>query len=291
MPTLPSTTALNMFLQAARHGSFAEAAASLNVTQAAVSKQVATLERRLGGALFERGHRSIALTEAGRRYLGVAERVIALLESGRGEVVEAAAHEVLTIEVDYEFLNFFLVPRLPRLRAALPGVSLRFVPELLAPRRGGAACDMAITYGHPGERGAKPERLTSFTVFAVGAPALLAGVSAPLVELPLLHDLDTFWWEAVMTAEAVTRTDPPIVLGHGALAIHAAIAGKGLAVGDDLLCADALMAGALVPVGSARFPGRADYWLTGIGTAPERAVEAEFRAVLLNEVAERPAIA
>ncbi|MEM6899197.1 MAG: LysR family transcriptional regulator [Pseudomonadota bacterium] len=276
-----------MFLQAARHGSFAEAAASLHVTQAAVSKQVATLEHRLGAALFERGHRSITLTEAGRRYLCVAEGVIALLESGQSEAVQAAAHETLTVEVDYEFLNFFLSPRLPRLRAALPGIGLRFVPEMLAPRRGGAVCDMAIIYGHPGERGAKPERLTGFTVFAVGAPSFLDGASAPLAELPLLHDLDTFWWEAVLKAEGITRSDPPVILGHGALAIHAAVAGKGLAVGDDLLCAEALMAGALVPVGTARFPGRADYWLTSVGKAPERAVEREFRAWLFGEVAQR----
>lgn len=288
MRPLPSTTGLRMFLEAARRGSFAEAAATLGVTQAAVGKQVAVLEARLGAPLFERGHRSIALTEAGRRYAPVAERVIALLDAGRAEAVEAAGRETLTVEVDYEFLTFFLTPRLARLRAALPGVGLRFVPDLLTPRRSGPGCDLAITYGHPGERGAKTERLRGFTVFAVGAPALLEGVAAPLAALPLVHDLDTSWWEAILAAEGVVRADPPVVLGHGAVAIRAAINGLGLAVGDDFLCADALAAGALVAVGDARFPGRADYWLARRASSPERDAARAFRAWLLDEVGARP---
>lgn len=287
MSPLPSTTALRMFLEAARRGSFAEAGAALNVTQAAVSKQVAALENRLGAPLFERGHRSIALTEAGRRYAPVAEKVIALLDAGRAEAVEAAARETLTVEVDYEFLAFFLMPRLARLRATLPGVGLRFVPDLLTPRRSGPGCDLAITYGHPGERWARADRLCGFTVFAVGRPALVEAATAPLAGLPLVHDLDTSWWEAILGAEGVVRTDPPVVLGHGAVAIRAAIDGVGLAVGDDLLCADALASGALVPVGVARFPGRADYWLARRTSGPERDIERAFQAWLLEELRER----
>jgi DNA-binding transcriptional LysR family regulator len=53
-----------------------------------------------------------------------------------------------------------------------------------------------------------------------------------------------------------------VVMGYGALAIHAAMAGKGLAVGDSLLCHDALRSGDIVRVGTHTFPGREDYWIS-----------------------------
>jgi LysR family glycine cleavage system transcriptional activator len=57
--------ALRAFVLAARHCSFKQAAAVLSVTPAAVSQQVATLERHLGQTLFKRLNRAIILTAAG----------------------------------------------------------------------------------------------------------------------------------------------------------------------------------------------------------------------------------
>ena len=55
-----------MFIEAAERASFAAAAEALNVTQAAVSKQMAGLEANLSTVLFERAHRSVTVTAAGR---------------------------------------------------------------------------------------------------------------------------------------------------------------------------------------------------------------------------------
>ena len=57
---------LHTFEAAARHLSFTRAGDELSLSQSAVSRQVQQLEESVGAALFERRHRALALTEAGR---------------------------------------------------------------------------------------------------------------------------------------------------------------------------------------------------------------------------------
>lgn len=71
---LPPLNALRAFEAAGRHLSFKLAAHELHVTPAAVGQQVKALEARLGVQLFERLHKQLILTAAGRAYLpGVSE--------------------------------------------------------------------------------------------------------------------------------------------------------------------------------------------------------------------------
>ena len=71
---LPPLNALRAFEAAARHLSFKLAAHELHVTPAAVGQQVKALEARLGVQLFDRLHKQLILTVAGRAYLpGVSE--------------------------------------------------------------------------------------------------------------------------------------------------------------------------------------------------------------------------
>lgn len=61
--------AVRTFVAAAGAGQFSEAAAGLSVTQQAVSKRIATLEKELGVLLFTRTARGAQLTAAGERFL------------------------------------------------------------------------------------------------------------------------------------------------------------------------------------------------------------------------------
>ena len=65
MPRIPSLDALRIFVVAARHLSFTEAAAELNLTQSAVSHRIKALEAELGVPLFARLTRRLELTPAG----------------------------------------------------------------------------------------------------------------------------------------------------------------------------------------------------------------------------------
>ena len=62
---LPSLSSLRAFAAVAETGSYSTAGAQLNVTQAAVSQQVKSLETRLGISLVVRVGRGITLTTEG----------------------------------------------------------------------------------------------------------------------------------------------------------------------------------------------------------------------------------
>lgn len=69
---------LSSFLTVAKTLSFTRAAQELNYSQSTVTAQIQTLERELGGPLFERLGKRVALTESGRRLVRYAERLVSL---------------------------------------------------------------------------------------------------------------------------------------------------------------------------------------------------------------------
>jgi DNA-binding transcriptional LysR family regulator len=68
--------AMKIFRAVAERGGFSAAAASLGLSKASVSKQVAALEDRLGARLFNRTTRKLSLTEVGQGYLDRASRIL-----------------------------------------------------------------------------------------------------------------------------------------------------------------------------------------------------------------------
>src|SRR5919202_4108134 len=74
------TEALRSFVRAAELGQFQHAADELGVTQQAVSKRIATLERELGVRLFVRTARGVELTLDGQAFLPHARSAVAAVE-------------------------------------------------------------------------------------------------------------------------------------------------------------------------------------------------------------------
>lgn len=77
------TPDLAAFVSVAETASFSKAAEGLHLTQSAVSRRIASLEKRLEARLFDRVGRSVALTEAGRALLPRARRILADLDDTR----------------------------------------------------------------------------------------------------------------------------------------------------------------------------------------------------------------
>lgn len=73
-----NTTQLECFVQVAQNLSFRRAAEELHLSQPTVSKQVASLEDELGGSLFIRTTREVALTELGESFLRDAREILRL---------------------------------------------------------------------------------------------------------------------------------------------------------------------------------------------------------------------
>src|SRR3979409_2139721 len=119
METLPN---LESFVRSAETGGFSAAARRLALTPAAVSRNVATLERNLDVRLFQRSTRKLTLTEAGERFLhairaGVEDlqAAIASVATDRGEPAG-----VLKVSMGLTFGVDYIMPLLPEFLSRNP---------------------------------------------------------------------------------------------------------------------------------------------------------------------------
>jgi DNA-binding transcriptional LysR family regulator len=77
---------LRLLREFAERGTIAATAAALGYTPSAVSQQLAALEREAGAALLDRSARSAELTDAGRRLVGHAGEILALIEAAEADL-------------------------------------------------------------------------------------------------------------------------------------------------------------------------------------------------------------
>jgi len=80
---------LRMFQTIVRCGGFTPAQAHLNISQSAISTQMAQLEARLDCRLCERGRGTFELTEEGKAVVEASEKLFAALEDFRTDVASA----------------------------------------------------------------------------------------------------------------------------------------------------------------------------------------------------------
>jgi DNA-binding transcriptional LysR family regulator len=121
METLAS---IESFVRSAETGSFSAAARMLGLTPAAVSKNVATLERQLNTRLFQRSTRRLSLTEAGESFLA---EVGAGLESVQMALANASRNEgkpsgTLKVSMAFAFGQRYLLPLMKRFLAEYPSI-------------------------------------------------------------------------------------------------------------------------------------------------------------------------
>src|SRR5579859_2695158 len=81
---------LEHFVAVAEERSFTRAAARLHLVQSTLSVSIKSLERELGGRLFDRTTHRVTLTDAGQALLAEARNALAAVDAARDAV--AAAH-------------------------------------------------------------------------------------------------------------------------------------------------------------------------------------------------------
>jgi len=120
---------LTTFRTIAFVGSFSQAAGLMGYAQSTVSEHIRLLEIELGASLFKRsGSKRIALTAAGERLLGYAEKMSNLEDEIRSEVNQPSdSHGSLSIRIPETVSIHFLPPLLPRFHRIYPGVNLGFM--------------------------------------------------------------------------------------------------------------------------------------------------------------------
>jgi DNA-binding transcriptional LysR family regulator len=117
---------LDQVVTIVRRGGFTRAAATLHLSQPAVSRRLDLLERELGRPLFDRTRGGAQLTEAGRAFLPHAETLLASMRDGVEAVraLERSDRGTVTVALVGTLANTVLTGRLQRFRDAHRQVKL-----------------------------------------------------------------------------------------------------------------------------------------------------------------------
>ncbi|MGE7472491.1 LysR substrate-binding domain-containing protein [Bosea sp. NPDC003192] len=180
---------LESFARSAELGSFSEAARRLSLTPAAVSRNVAMLERNLGVRLFQRSTRRLTLTEAGERFRQAIGGNLEALQAAIAEAASGAAEPAGTLKVSLSptFGTTHILPLLPDLLARYP----RLRPEWHFENRQvdlvAEGYDAAIGGGFDLAPGIIARALAPAHIVAVASPAYMAGRTAPVDPAGLGH--------------------------------------------------------------------------------------------------------
>ncbi|WP_281493932.1 LysR family transcriptional regulator [Jannaschia sp. S6380] len=233
-PDLP-LNALRALEAAARLGGFAPAAAELGVAPNAVTAHVKALEERLGLPLFHRHPRGVQLTEAGRRALPALTAAFDALDQAKTHLRHEAAPPRLSVAALPAVAQLWLRPRLARLQAAIPGLSVSITAMEAPPAPKRSPQDIAIFIG-PGGRD---------HIVPVAAPD--AGQGPRLGDGSWADD----WahWQAGAGGVALPGSGAGPVHSLYALAVDDALQGAGVLMGRLSLIAGHLRAGRLAELG------------------------------------------
>ncbi len=272
-----------MFVEAAHAESFVRAAEVLNITQAAVSKQIKNLEEIIGAPLFERRHRQVLLTDRGAAYLPVAEGILRDLAIATELAGAQPTYAELSIEIDHELLTYWMLPRMQQLRRHFPGCHFQFNAPQMNARRPNRYTDLAIVYGRPTFPGLAVEDFLDYVAFPVCSPALVKNNRRnpgweDLKEHTLLHDYSKSWWDETLKRLriSVKPSDPEILLGQPTVCVTAAAQGLGIAIGDDVTCREMLDDGTLVRVTDVILPGRESFYIVTQPDSPTSSLADAF---------------
>jgi DNA-binding transcriptional LysR family regulator len=167
---------LESFVRSAETGSFSAAARVLALTPAAVSRNVAILERNIGVRLFQRSTRKLSLTEAGERFLTsiggnleALQTAISAVSSDQGEPTG-----VLKVSLAPTFGIDHVLPLLPAFLARYPLIRPEWHFENRPVDLIAEGYDAAIGGGFKLTPGVVSRTLAAAHVVAVASPTNLA---------------------------------------------------------------------------------------------------------------------
>ncbi|AIL60668.1 LysR family transcriptional regulator [Pseudomonas alkylphenolica] len=177
-------SSIECFVRSAEVGSFAEAARRLSLTPAAVGKNVARLEARLGVRLFQRSTRRLTLTEAGQRFLGEVASSFQTIQHAVANLASAEGQPAGTLKVSMGtvFGRLYIVPLLAEFLQRYPAISPDWHFDNRQVDLIGQGFDAAIGGGFDLPQGVVARKLTPAHRILVAAPAFLE--CHPLIQQP-----------------------------------------------------------------------------------------------------------
>lgn len=289
--------ALRAFEAAARHASLTKAAAELHVTPGALSHLVRGLEAQFGVALFERGVRSIALSEDGRAlYPGLRAAFIQI-----GDAVDTIRQRqggrTLVASTPPGFTAKWLAPRLYRFSLAHPDLDVRVSSSASLADFRADGIDLAVRMipcPTMPTRQLAADHLIGVRALPVCSPRLLQKrhVRAPvdlLETAPLIHDeswsaLPTWAHWAEKAGVSLSDASRGLRFTSADHALDAVGEGAGVLLTLDVLAYDDLRSGRLIaPFGPALETGGA-YHVVSLSSRRDQPSIRAFREWIMQEM-------
>lgn len=296
---LPRLDYLVAFEVAAELESFAAAARVLNVSETAVSRKIRLLELHYNCQLFVRGHRSVDLTDQGRKLLGGVTPALKALERVSLGLLSEQTRGTVRLAATNSVASLWLMPRLRDFRQDNRNITISLLSSDLDSECLAEDVGLTILRGEGEWPGYEARLLFGETVFPVCAPGYLdthghipdvaALTRHALIEVSNNH---TEWlnWPTWLAQKDVDpdRIPRSTLVNTYPLAIQAAVDGLGVALGWGHLVDRHIRSGALVrPLNRAHVRTRSGYYLLRRKDAPrhpERDIVADW---LIEESAAR----
>lgn len=288
---LPKLSNILAFETAAKTGSLASAADTLCITPAAVSQQIRQLEEHLGVKLFVRSKSGVELTEPGISYLAFAQEAFETLRVAQQNMAQYQGDHTLTITALPALASRWLMPRLYQWMDKHPEIDLRIQATHSLTDFNTNPTDFYLSFGD--EHYPQQDKIELFrdSVIPVCSPELLKSPLSlenpeQLFDYPMIH-VDwgrdgrflPDWSEWLLAANSTTRPpNPGPSFNLSAMAIDAAVAGRGILLGQQSLIREELKQGKLIALSSLALPLNKSYFLI----YPKRILDKPKAQELLN---------
>jgi DNA-binding transcriptional LysR family regulator len=255
--------AMRVFLRVAESGSFGAAAASLDRSNAVISRYVALLESHLDARLVNRTTRCLSLTEAGRAYADGCRALLAQLDQIESGVGRAARepHGTLKLVASASFSLDNLTPLLHAYRASYPQVRLHLTLSHRPVDLVEDGYDAGIVVPHLVSSGSLVSRpLLTIAAVTVATPEYLARHGTPALPAALVDHAfiapssevrGNNWTFVGPSGEHKLTLEPVYATNNLQMIRQAVLASMGIAVLPSNLVASAIGCGALQRL----FPG------------------------------------
>jgi len=267
---IPPLNSLRAFVSAAKHESFTKAASELNVTQGAVSKQMAILEDHLGLNLFERKHQSLFLTKSAKKYAQSIASALKIIEQATIKLAKKSDKEMINISILPSLSNQWLMPRLEGFKSLYPDYKINIqIGDSRVDFDKREDTDFSIRVSKKNSwPNFQVEKLMEEKMVCVCSPKLknrrsIKDVSDLLKYNLLLHTSRPDTWNNYLKFYRVKKSEISYDGGfqHFFMLIKAAKDGLGIALIPDFLVKDELGNGALIKVFPTQFRSGYNYYL------------------------------
>src|ERR1700744_106553 len=257
MAKLPDFEGLAIFAKVVELRSFAAAANELALSKATVSKAVSRLEERLGARLFNRTSRRLALTDAGQKLSGRAQR---LLADGEGTENDALAQSVsprglVRLAVPMTFGVKALAPILPEFLKTYPDVSIDLHLSDAMVDLIGEGFDAALRIARLPDSSLIARKLCAVPRHTVAATSYRKRHGRPTHPMHLaqhkcfgyayLSTADVWHYSNAKGEEVSVRPAGPLRVNNGEAVLPALLAGLGITVLPEFIVGDAIASGQL----------------------------------------------